>query len=91
MRAGVYEVTLRLRCPAADAGSRVQVTVGKATLEGRVPEAELPLGEWKVHALGPAQLAPGEQTLTVQALSRPGQTVMELDAVILRGPGPPPR
>ena len=90
-RSGVYEVALRVRCPARDAGSRVRVAIGEATVEGQVPEAELPLGQWKTHVLGRASLGPGEQSVTVQALSRPGQTVMELAAVLLRRLSPPPR
>jgi hypothetical protein len=90
-RSGVYEVTLRLRCPAADAGSRLRVSVGASRLEGPVPEADLPVGEWTSHVLGQAALVTGEQPLIVQALSRPGETVMELGAVELQWLGPPPR
>ncbi|MCG6924685.1 MAG: arylsulfatase [Acidobacteria bacterium] len=87
-RSGVYEVVLRLRCPASDAGSRVRVTVGETRIEGLVPEAPLPVGEWRSWTLGRGPLTRGEQPLTIRALSRPGDTVMELAAVELRWLGP---
>lgn len=90
-RSGIYEVALRLRCPASDAGSRVRVAIGETKIEGRVPEAELPVGEWKTHTLGHAPLALGEQPLTIQAVSRPGETVMDLAAIELHWLGPRPR
>jgi hypothetical protein len=90
-RSGVYEVALRLRCPASDAGSRVQVSLGEAAVEGVVPAADGLPGEWTTHELGRPTVERGEQTVTVRALSRPGETVMELAAVELRWLGPAPR
>ena len=90
-RSGAYEVALRLRCPTADAGSRVQVTIGEAAVEGLVPAAEGPVDLWTTRTLGRTRVDRGEQLVTIQALSRPGETVMELAAVELRWLGPPPR
>ncbi len=90
-RSGVYEVALRLRCPAAEAGSRVQVGIGEAEVEGPVPAAEGPAGEWTTRALGRTRVDRGEHLVTIRALSRPAETVMELAAIELRWLGPPPR
>jgi arylsulfatase A len=100
VRAGDYAVELRYACPADDAGSRLRVSAGDAKLEAEVPVAEAPVialahrdeagrqryvnRQWGSLALGCLSLAVGRNTLTIQALTCPGQQVLELKEVVLR-------
>ena len=100
VRAGRYELALRYGCPAADAGSKIRVTVGDASLDGTVPAAEAPViplphrdqagfrryvnRRWGTLQLGELTLPAGRTTLAIQALSQPGGQVLDLKGVVLR-------
>ncbi len=100
VQAGDYDVELRYACPAADAGSRIRVSGGEAKLEAEVPAAEAPViplphrdeagrqryvnRRWGALPLGRLALPAGRSTLTIQALSCPGEQVLELKGAVLR-------
>ncbi len=97
--AGDYDIELALACPAADAGSKLRVSVGGQTLETTVPAAEAPeiplphrddAGRaryrnraWVTLKVGTLTLPQGNARLTLQPLSMPGGQVMELKHVAL--------
>jgi arylsulfatase A-like enzyme len=97
---GSYEVALRYACPQADAGATVRVRAGAATVSGTVPAfagRELPLPhrtterhevfrnrEWGVLELGRLRLDRGPTQLTVEAVDKPGASVLDLKEVVLR-------
>jgi arylsulfatase A len=97
---GSYEVALLYACPEADAGGTVRVRAGDAVVSGAVPAfagRELPLPhrstenrdvfrdrEWGVLALGRLRLERGPTRLTVEAVNKPGASVMDLKEVVLR-------
>jgi hypothetical protein len=100
VRAGEFAVELRYACPAADAGAKIFVSAGDAKLEATVPVAEAPVvplphrdqtgrekyvnRQWGSLPLGRLALPVGRNTITIQALTRPGQQVLELKEVVLR-------
>jgi hypothetical protein len=92
-------VTLAYACAEADAGATVRVRVGKSSAEARVvaaPAPRIPLPHrdeakdnyvdrvWGTLRVGQLQLTPGRNTLVVEAVSKPGQQVLELKHVELR-------
>ena len=99
VRAGSYELELRYACPPADAGSRIRVTVGDASLDVEIPAAEAPViplphrdeagqerfvnRQWGTLPLGRLKLPAGRNTLSIEALSCPGREVLELKGVRL--------
>lgn len=100
VRAGKYELALQYACPAADAGSKLRVTVGGTSFDCVVAAAEAPavplahrdeLGrqrygnrQWGTLKVGEVNLPAGRTTLTIQSLSRAGQQVLELKGAMLR-------
>jgi arylsulfatase A-like enzyme len=99
VKSGNYEVALRYLCPEADAGSKLRVSVGTASVEVTVPgtpikEISLPHRvreantyvnmEWATLPLGTMKLEQGRHKLTVQSLTRPGTQVMDLKSAVLR-------
>jgi arylsulfatase A-like enzyme len=100
VNAGTYEVSLDYLCPVEDAGAKIRVTVGDASLETTVPGTpikEIPLPhrheresknyvnrQWAELDLGPIKLTKGKTKLTVQALTKPGGQVMDLKEARLR-------
>lgn len=100
--AGRYEVSLRYLCPAADVGARLRVRAGDAAVETRIqaatpmeparhrdliPRPEVPQMPWGTLRAGILPLPRGRTRLVVEALDKPGATVMELDSVWLRRTG----
>jgi arylsulfatase A len=99
-RAGPYEVALRYTCPAADAGSKLKIAIGGSSREVTVAAAaphnlRLPHRdeagqaryvnrEWGELPIGRFELAPGRTKLTVQAVNKPGTSVMDLKGVVVR-------
>lgn len=97
--AGEYEMEIAFACPAADAGSKVRVSIGGQTLESTIPAAEAPEvplphrdaegkeryrnREWGILKLGVVKLNSGPARLTLEPLSMPGSQVMELKHVSL--------
>jgi len=81
---GRYEVSLTYRCSRADAGSRIRLTIGEATLEFELPAAERMKANWLTRPFGTLTLKPGKAKLTIKALAKPGKSVMELINVKLR-------
>jgi arylsulfatase A len=100
VRAGEYEVALRYTCPAADAGSKLKVTVGDQSHEVTVTAAQpldlrLPHRDEAGHAryvnrqwaglpVGKFALAKGRSRLTIEALDKPGAAVLDLKGVVVR-------
>lgn len=64
---GRYEVALNMRCPVAEAGSKVRVSIGNIHLDNSVPEAPLKAGNWKEVKWGTIPLQKGKYKLKVQA------------------------
>ncbi len=107
LRAGDYDVALRYACPAADAGSKIRATTGNASLDAVVTATEAPViplphrdevgrercvnRQWGTLKLGRMMLPAGRNTLTIEAVSRPGGQVMELKGLVLTclASGPP--
>ena len=98
VRAGTYAVTLSLLCREADAGARLRVAVGKASLEtvtratpivmvpspDHVPREEVYEMQWHELVVGRLTVPKGETVLSVEALTRPGAEVMQLKSVFLK-------
>lgn len=98
--AGDYDIELAFACPPADAGSKIRLAIAGQSLEITVPAAvaqEIPLPhrdavgkeryrnrDWGTLKLGALRLPQGPARLTLEALSKPGATVMELKHVKLR-------
>ncbi len=97
--AGEYEVELAFACPAADAGSRVRLSVAGQSLDFIIPaaparEIALPHRDeagkiryrnraWHTLKLGTLPLPAGPAQLILQPLSLPGAQVMDLKHVKL--------
>jgi len=96
---GKYNIEIAAACPPEDAGSKLRLTVGSSVLEMVMPAAPavdvaLPNRdamsneryrnrEWTVLKPGTMELPKGPVRLTLEALSKPGQQVMELKHVSL--------
>jgi len=97
---GDYAIELAFACPPADAGSKLRLTVAGESLEAVVPAApapEIPLPhrdaigreryrdrEWATLELGTLKLPQGPARLTLEALSKPGATVIDFKHVKLQ-------
>jgi alpha-L-fucosidase len=85
-RAGEYSVELEYACDPASAGSEVEVRADKGGVTTKIGST----GSWSAFqraAVGRLPFAEGEATLTVKALSKPGDGVMNLRSVRLRPTG----
>ncbi len=95
---GDYLVTLNYVCPASDVGAEIEVEVAGVRIQGKITEAHDPAiipspdrvprkpvyeKVWKPLAMGMVSIPKGETRLTVRALSKPGQMVMDLKSVVL--------
>jgi arylsulfatase A len=97
VRDGRYSVTLSYVCREADAGARIRVLAGDAKLEAvtratpirlvpspdRVAREEVYEMEWHDLPVGNVRLEKGAALLTVDALTKPGDEVMQLKSVRL--------
>lgn len=98
VRAGNYAVTLSYLCRDADAGARIRVKAGGATIESatratpivqvpspdRVPREEVYEMEWHELSVGKLTLPKGRITLGIEALTKPGAEVIQLKALYLK-------
>jgi arylsulfatase A len=98
LRPGNYAVTLSYLCRNADAGARIRVKAGAASIEtntrptpivqmpspDRVPREEVYEMEWHELSVGKLSLPEGATTLIVEALAKPGVEVMQLKSVYLK-------
>jgi arylsulfatase A len=98
VRRGSYSVTLSYLCREADAGARIRVMAGDAKVEAvtratsirlvpspdRVVREEVHEMEWHELPVGRVTLEKGDALLTVDALTKPGNEVMQLKAVRLK-------
>ena len=91
---------LAYACPASDAGSRIRITAGDASVETTLPAApalEIQLEhrdddgktryrnrDWAHLKIGTLKLPKGPARLTVQALTLTGSQVMDFKLVKLR-------
>jgi arylsulfatase A-like enzyme len=99
VRAGNYELEISFSCPAADAGSVIEITAAGQTLRATVPaaaEVDLPLPhrdeagkeryrnrEWATLKLGEMTLPKGPATLTLTPVLMPGASVMDFKQIRL--------
>lgn len=98
VRAGDYEVTLNYICAAENVGAEFVVEVAGAEVGGKISEAHNPphLSSpdreprievyekvWKPLTVGTIRIPEGLSRLTVRALSKPGDEVMDLKSVVL--------
>ncbi len=98
-RAGVYEVALEYLCAEGSTGSEVEVSAGTSITQGVirestpmepivmrdvVPRSEVPKMHWRTLQLGRLRLAEGTVKVTVRALTKPGDRVMDLNRVLLK-------
>lgn len=99
VEAGTYAVFIQLGCPKEDAGSKICVSVPGSACEAVVPAASAPEidlphrdergkglyreREWTTLKVGRLTLSKGRTTLTLEALTMPGQSVMDFKAIIL--------
>jgi arylsulfatase A len=96
---GPYEVTLGYLCPEKSAGSKIHVACGGRSLETIVRATPIErmasqnrsedgnpyvTMKWSVLGAGRLHLHKGPTQLTVQALTKPGQEVMDLKYVTLK-------
>ncbi|MEQ9440846.1 MAG: sulfatase-like hydrolase/transferase [Cyclobacteriaceae bacterium] len=79
---GNYDVALQFRVKEADAGAVVRVNIGSKQLDMKVPVADLEVAHWKNTRWGTVYLEAGNYSLSVQALQVPGETVMDLGAIL---------
>lgn len=98
LRAGNYAVSLSCLCRETDAGARIRVKAGASTVEtitratpialapspDRVAREEVYEMEWHQLSVGELTLPKGETTLSIEALTKPGDEVMQLKAVYLK-------
>ncbi|NUQ62688.1 MAG: arylsulfatase [Pirellulales bacterium] len=100
VKAGQYDLELRYACPKQDAGSKIRVSAGAASLDATVCAAEAPAVSlphrdeegrrryinrpWGCLPLGQLNLPAGQTTLSIRALSCPGEQVMEFKGLSLR-------
>ena len=98
--AGEYELELAYGCPAADAGTKLEVNAAGQSLTSTITAAEAPEiplphrdedghqryrnRQWGALKMGRLALPKGPTTLTLRALNMPGSQVMELKHVKLR-------
>lgn len=98
VRNGAYEISLMYVCKEENVGAKVRVEVGGQSVEGVVEKAHdpepipspdrIPRGEvyekvWASLKLGTVNLSKGRTQLRVRALTKPGETVMDLKAVVV--------
>jgi arylsulfatase A len=98
VKAGRYEVSLQYLCPKNSAGSRVRISVAGSATEvtiretngqqikspDRVPRTEVYEMDWATLQTGAIRLPQGRTKLTVRALTKPGEVVMDLKSVALK-------
>ncbi|MCI0392293.1 MAG: sulfatase-like hydrolase/transferase [Acidobacteria bacterium] len=98
VRAGRYEVGLQYLCPKAAAGARVRINVSLSVTEAtiretdgkqvnspdRAPRTEVYEMEWATLRAGVLTLPQGRTKLTLRALTKPGDVVMDLKSVVLK-------
>jgi arylsulfatase A-like enzyme len=97
VRAGRYEVGLLYLCPKSSAGTRVQISVAGSATEAtlretdgrqikspdRVPRTEVYEMDWATLDAGILTLPQGRSKLTLRALTKTGDMVMDLKSVVL--------
>ena len=97
---GRYAVTVEYACSAADIGSTIQLRAGDSTLSAKLtvphdpplrgmendrePRGESFVKDFKALHLGDMSLPAGRGTLVLEALDKPGETVMEVRTIWLR-------
>lgn len=84
-KAGTYRLSMEVAAPDDSSGATFEVRCGKSVLNGKVPAT----GDWTKFTtleLGVVELKAGKGIkLTVKALTKPGNAVMNLRSVKLRG------
>lgn len=81
--AGVYEIELEYGCRIADAGGRLAIRIGDASLEF-TPEPTPSANVFTRVRIGEIELAAGQQLLTAECLDAPGAELMRLNRIWLR-------
>lgn len=96
---GDYEVELHYACPVKDVGSTIELSFGDSRLQGKITEAHDPparggehdrvprvesyVKDFKSMKLGTIHLEKGPGALTLKALEKPGDQVMEFRLLML--------
>jgi arylsulfatase A-like enzyme len=96
---GKYQVELAYACPAADVGSKIQLSFNDSQVQGeiitahepalvgegndRFPRIESYVKNFRMINLGELDLKKGSGTLRLKALTKPGQSVMEFRLLLL--------
>lgn len=98
VQGGKYQVSLLYSVTESDAGSRVQLSAGGSSIEtvlraanprqipspDRVPRTEVYEMEWTESSAGTLSLTRGKTTLSLKAVRKSGNSVMDLKAVRLK-------
>ncbi|MCC6230558.1 MAG: alpha-L-fucosidase [Phycisphaerales bacterium] len=82
-QAGEYLVEAELGCADASAGAKMKLETPGGTLEFTVPAT----GGWQQYRtieLGRVKLPPGEHTVVLRALTKPGEAVVNVRSIVLR-------
>jgi len=95
---GDFEVVLYYTCPEGDEGSVFELSLGESVLQGKILEAHdpplysmendrdprrnSPVKDFKPLNMGTIHLFKGMGQLTVKALEKPGDTVMDLRLIM---------
>ena len=96
---GKYRVEVEYACPEEDVGSTIQLSFNDSKLKGKITESHDPplrggendrhprgesyVKDFKTMELGVIELEKGEGTLTLSALEKPGNQVMEFRLLML--------
>jgi len=96
---GKYRVEIEYACPEEDVGSTIQLSFNDSKLKGKITESHDPplrggendrhprgesyVKDFKTMELGVIELEKGEGTLTLSALEKPGNQVMEFRLLML--------
>jgi outer membrane protein assembly factor BamB len=81
---GTFQLDLTQACGNRSGGSKYQVTIGSETLTDTMPETGA-FTNFVTRTIGKVSLAqPGSYTLSVKPITKPGQAVMDLRAVMLK-------
>ncbi len=99
LASGDFQVEVYYACPAKDVGSTIELSFGSSRLQGKITEPNDPpergaehdrtprpesyVKDFKPLALGTIHLEKGPGTLTLKALEKPGEQVMEFRLLML--------
>ena len=81
---GTFEVTLTQACGKGSGGSEVNFSIGEQIIKDLVPDTGA-FTNWTNRVIGTFMLAkPGEYSIEVKPVKKPGLAVMDLRALVLK-------